>query len=52
MLEVHKIYRVSHVVACLIVYLLFYGRGWQRGVPNVIKNDHFLMLLAIWVLFH
>ena len=51
MLELHKIIRVSHVVACPIVFLLCYERGWQGGKFKVIKNDHFLMILAVWFLF-
>ena len=42
MIEMHKNIRLSQVVACPIVFILFYGRGWQRGVFEVIMNDHFL----------
>ena len=51
MLELHKTIRVSQVVACQIVFILFYERGWQGGVFKVIKNDRFLAFLAVWVLF-
>ena len=51
MLELHKIIGVSHVVACPIVFLLCYERGWQGGKFKVMKNDHFLMILAVWFLF-
>ena len=51
MLELHKIIRVSNVVMCPIVFVLFYRGDWQEGVFKVIKNDHFLVFLAVWVLF-
>ena len=41
MLELLKIIRVSHIVACPVVFILFYGRDWQGGVFKVMKNDHF-----------
>ena len=51
MIELHKIIRFSHVVACQIVFILFYERNRQGGVFKVMKNDEFLVLLAIWVIF-
>ena len=42
MLELHKIIRVSHVVAYSIVFILFYDRGEQGGVFKVMKNDQVL----------
>ena len=51
MLALHEIIRVSHVVAWQIVFLLFYEWGWQGGVFKVMKNDHFLLFLAVWILF-
>ena len=42
---------MSHVVACVIVFSLFDERGWQGGVFKVMKNDQFLVFLAVWVLF-
>ena len=51
MLELHNIITVSHVVAYQIVLLLFYEWGWQGGVLIVMKNDHFLVFLAVWVFF-
>ena len=50
-LQVHKIIRVSHAVTFPIVFILFYDRDGQGGVFKVMKNDHFLRVLAIWVLF-
>ena len=51
MLELQKTIRVSLVVACLIVFILFYERRWQEGVFKIMKNDSFLVFLAVWVLF-
>ena len=47
----HEMIRVLHVVACPIVFILSYDQSWQRGVFKVMKNDHFLLFLAVWVLF-
>ena len=38
MLELHEMIKVIHVVACPIVFILFYKRGWQGDVFNVMKN--------------
>ena len=43
--------RELHLVPCPIDFLLFYGQSWQGGVLKGMKNDHFLVFLAIWVLF-
>ena len=51
MLELHKVIKVSHEVACPIVLILFYEGNWQGGLFKIMKNDHFLELLAVWVLF-
>ena len=51
MLELQKTIRVSLVVACLIVFIFFYERRWQEGVFKIMKNDSFLVFLAVWVLF-
>ena len=51
MLELRKIIRVSHVVAWTIVFILFYEQSWQGGVFKVMKTDHFLVFLTVWVLF-
>ena len=52
--EMHKMVKVSHVVACkllffcfMITFLLFYDGGWQGGVFKVIKIDYFLVFLAV-----
>ena len=49
MLELHKIIRVSYVVACPIVFILFYEQSWQRAVLKIMKNDHVLVFLVVWV---
>ena len=51
MLKMHRIIRVSRVASCPIIFILFYGRGWQGGVFKVMKNDHFLVFSPVWVLF-
>ena len=33
------------------LFFLFYGWGWQGVVFIVMKNDHFLVFLTVWVLF-
>ena len=38
MLELHSYVRVSHVVACKIVFILFYEQSWQREVFKVMKK--------------
>ena len=48
-LELHETIRVSHAVACLIVFILFYVQDWQEGVLKHMKNDNFLVSLAVWV---
>ena len=40
-----------HVVACVIAFHLFYEGGWQGGVFKIMKNDCFLVFLAVCVLF-
>ena len=51
MLELHKIIRMSHLVPSQIVFLLFYERGWQGVWFKVMKNHHFLVFLAVSILF-
>ena len=51
MIKLHKILRLLHVAACPIVFVLFYGRSWKRGVFEVVMNDHFLVFLSVWVPF-
>ena len=46
MLELHKTIRLSHVVACPTVFILFYVRSCQGGVLKVVKNG-FLVFLAV-----
>ena len=43
--------RMSRLVACPIVFILFYDRDWQGGVIKVMKKDHFLVFLPVCVLF-
>ena len=50
-LELHETIRVSYVVVCSIVFILFYDRDVEEGVLKHMKNDHLLVFLAVWVLF-
>ena len=43
--------RVSHIVARPIVFNLFYERSCQGGMVKIMKNDHFVVFPAVWVLF-
>ena len=43
--------RMSRLVACPIVFILFYDRDWQGGIIKVMKKDHFLVFLPVCVLF-
>ena len=45
-LEQHKIIRASHLVACSIVFILFYERSWQGGVLRHMKIDHFYSIFS------
>ena len=47
MLELRKIIRMSYLVTCPSVFLLFYERDWQKVVFKVIRNDHLLVFLAV-----
>ena len=51
MLELHKMIRMSGVVVCRIVFISFYERSWEGRVFKIMKNDHILVFLAVWVLF-
>ena len=45
MLELQEMIRVLHVVPYSIVFILFYGQGWQGGVFKVMKNDFFYIYI-------
>ena len=34
-----------------LFFLLLCDRDWQGGVLKLMKNDHLLVYLAVWVLF-
>ena len=51
MLELYKIIRLSYVVAWSLVFILFYERRWQGGALKVMKNDDFLVYLAVGFFF-
>ena len=50
-LELYEAIRVRQVVAYPIVIILFYDRDRQESVFKVMKNDHFLIFLDVWVSF-
>ena len=43
--------KVPHVAACSAVFSLLCDLGRPAGVLMLIKNAHFLVFLAVWVLF-
>ena len=43
--------RVPHIAACSCVFSLLCGLGQPAVVLRLIKNAHFLVFLAVWVLF-
>ena len=43
--------KVPYVAACSVVFSLLCGLGRPAGVIRLIKNAHFLIFLAVWVLF-
>ena len=47
MLKLHTVIKVSHAVARPIVFILFYRGSWQERLFKIMKNDHFLVLLAV-----
>ena len=49
-LKLHKIIRVLHAVACPVVFALFDDLDWQERVLQSMKNEHFLVFLAVLVL--
>ena len=51
MLELHKIIRFPHSVACQFIFILFYDRDWQGGVFKLVKNDHFKNIFISFGLF-
>ena len=51
MLKLHKIIRVSYLVACPIVFILFHDRDLQGEVLKLMKIYHFLVCSAYLVLF-
>ena len=50
MLELHKMTRMSDVVVCPIVFISFYERRREGRVFKIMKNDHILVYLTVWVL--
>ena len=51
MLELHEMIRFPYVATCSVVFSLLCNLGRPVGVLRLIKNAHFLIFLAVWVLF-
>ena len=51
MLELSQIIRTSHEFACPIIFIFFDDPDSQGRVFKIMKNDCFLVFLAVWVLF-
>ena len=49
-LQLQEVIRLLHEVACSVVFL-FNDRDWQGGMLKLMKNDHFLVFLAVWIPF-
>ena len=47
MLELHKIKKVSHLLACPTGFILFCEQMCMGGVFKFMKNDYFLVFLAV-----
>ena len=52
LLKLHEVIRVLNLVAFAIIFVLFDDSDWLGVVLELMKNDQFLVLLAVWVLFH
>ena len=51
LLELQEVIKVLYAVVCPTGFNLLCDRGQQRGVLKLMKNDHFLVFLAVLVLF-
>ena len=47
----HEAIRVWHAVTCTIIFIWFYDQDGQGGVFKVMKSNHFLVFLAVWVIW-
>ena len=50
-LKLREMLRVLHTNAYTILFILFDDPDWQGGVLKLMKNDHFSVFLAVWVIF-
>ena len=50
-LKLHEVIRVVDLVACPIIFILFDDPDWRESVLKHMENDHFLVFIAVWVLF-
>ena len=51
MLELHKIIRVSHAFRAQLFLFCFMSKVVREGVFKFMKNDHFLVHLAVLIFF-
>ena len=50
-LEFLEIIRMWHLIECPMVFMLLCFWSRQGGVLKLMKDDHFLVFLAVWLLF-
>ena len=50
-LGLREMIRMLHAVACAMDFNLLRDWGQQGGVLKLQKNDHFQVLLTVWILF-
>ena len=48
MLELHEMIRVSHVVLCPVVFILFCDQDCQEEVLKLTKEAQFCVFLDVW----
>ena len=49
-LKLHRI-KECYMYCVHNCFILFDDRDWQGGVLKLMKSDHFLVFLAVWVVF-
>ena len=49
-LKLHEKIRALHAFVCPILFILFGYLDWQGIVLKLMKNHHFLVFLAVWVI--
>ena len=49
-LKLYEKIKALHAFVCPILFILFGYLDWQAIVLKLMKNDHFLVFLAVWVI--